>query len=374
MQQQTDVTIRGTCGCGKRYRIRNATAGISVACPNCTRVISISRADIEAANQNVLPLAAASSMMADAKEAILLDQSALRLAASGTRPGITDTVRYTNEEALLNRALSGRSINIPTGGGAFSPTGQPFETVLLRPFALDMLASFWFAGSWRNAANMLVAAVCYLMLQLVAIGPLFAVGLLAQALIFGYLCQFLWVVMKETAAGEDDIPWFDWEFDLYESVVLPTFWIALITWLLTAVPASLVYWLTSPYPGREWLFLGAVAAGWFFFPVSVMCVAIGHSIKAMRPDHLIRAVIAIGPWYLFAWPIVMLVLAGWIILPTLARMMSFVPWFGGGGPSIGSIILIRAVGTAITFYLGYVLFRMIGLLFRHFRRRLPWGF
>lgn len=374
MQQQADITIRGTCACGKRYRIRHAVAGVAVSCPNCSRVISIRQSDIDAAEQDVLPLSATYGMQVEPKEAILLDKSSLRLAASGTRPGMTDTIRYTNEEALLNRALSGRSVNVPTGINVFSPTGEPLETVPRRPFAIDMLASFWFAGSWRNALNILITAVCYFMLQLVATGPLWAVGFILQIMIFSYLCQFLWMVMKETASGEDDIPWFDWEFDLLDTVVLPAFWITAITLILTIVPLGLVRWLTTPYPGREWLYLSALAVGWFFFPVAVMCVAIGHSIKAMRPDHMVRALIAIGPWYLFAWPMVMVVLAGWVFLPMLAEVMTWVPFLSGIVSSSAKTILFRAIGSGITLYLGYVLFRMIGLLFRHFRRRLPWGF
>lgn len=377
MDQQTENVVRGTCGCGKRYRVRNATAGVSVTCPACSRVITISRADIDAANEkdDVLPLAISGQLLADAKEAILLDNSAVRLAARGARPGITDTIRYTNEEALLNRALSGRSIQQPTGYTAFG--GRAFEPVIKRPFALDLLASFWFAGSSRNAANIAFTAACCFMIQIVgglAVGPFFGVSIVLQFVLFAYLYQFLWVVMKETAAGEDDVPWFDWEFDLYETCVLPSCWLTAITIALTGIPLTIVNWTIPPGPDR-WIYaLWAVAIGWFFFPVAVMCVAIGHSIKALRPDHLIRALIAIGPWYFFAWPIVMVVLAGWVLLPFSARLLAAQPWFSSIAASFALMVFLKALATALNFYFGYVLFRMIGLLFRHFRHRLPWGF
>ena len=40
MEQPQPILVRGRCSCGKRYRIRNARAGITVMCPNCRRLIS----------------------------------------------------------------------------------------------------------------------------------------------------------------------------------------------------------------------------------------------------------------------------------------------------------------------------------------------
>lgn len=378
MHQQTAAIVRGTCGCGKRYRIRNAAPGMNVICPACSRVITISRTDIDAAEAGgaVLPLCTDAKLLADAREGILLDTSALRLAAKGARPGLTDTIRFTNEEALLNQALSGRSTQHPTGYNVFAPSAGPIDRIPRRSFAHDLLASFWFAGNSRNALNIALIAVCCFLLSVAgsfAVGPLMGLRFVAIIVVYAYLYQFLWIVMKDTAAGEDDIPWFDWEFDIYESFVLPFVWMFTITLILTVVPVGLVDWFTDPFPGREWLFLGALAAGWFFFPIAVMVVAIGNSIRALRPDHLIRALIAIGPWYLFAWPITMFVLAGWIILPFSMTLLGSVAGFSGILSSVSLWMVTQAAATVLNLYLGYVLFRMIGLLYRHFHHRLSWN-
>ena len=37
-------------------------------------------------------------------------------------------------------------------------------------------------------------------------------------------------------------------------------------------------------------------------------------------------------------------------------------------------ILIPVVGFVVNFYFGYVVFRTLGLLFRHFRARFPWKY
>lgn len=377
MHRQTAAIVRGTCGCGKRYRVRNASPGVNITCPACSKVITISRADIEAAEagEGILPLSPDMKQMADAREGILLDTGALRLAAKGARPGLTDTIRYTNEEAMLNQALSGRSIQRPTGYNVFAPSADPIDRAIRRSFAHDLLASFWFAGSSRNALNIGMIALCCFLLSLAssfAVGPLMGVRFVLIIVVYAYLYQFLWIVMKDTAAGEDDIPWFDWEFDIYESFVLPAVWMFSITLILTVVPLGMVHWFTDPFPGREWWFFGALALSWFFFPIAVMAVAIGHSIRALRPDHLIRALFAIGPWYLFAWPITMFVLAGWIILPFSATLAGSLAGFSSVTSSIVAWVIAQAVATVLNLYLGYVLFRMFGLLYRHFRHRLRW--
>jgi hypothetical protein len=95
-----------------------------------------------------------------------------------------------------------------------------------------------------------------------------------------------------------------------------------------------------------------------------MSVALGGTILYMRPDWLVRCVAGIGPVYLFAWVLVVAVAGALIASGRYGEQI------------IGSSLLVRLVyrpaSAFVELYLGYVLFRTLGLLYRHFQQRFPW--
>ena len=134
-------------------------------------------------------------------------------------------------------------------------------------------------------------------------------------------------------------------------------------WVLWYVPET--------NPQKLLLIWVGLGLGWLFWPVAVMSVALGHTILFIRPDWLARCIIGIGPVYLLAWLLVMITLVAWIFywatpLPSVAGVHVAVRIFLAAA--------IRICSVAVNFYFGYVLFRMLGLLFRHFRARFPWKY
>jgi hypothetical protein len=362
------ILVRGRCACGRRYRIRHARVGITVTCPNCGRPIPITDADMRAAylDARLIPIQADA---AEPLEAIPLDFGELTLAPEGSRLGVTGHRALDHEEAMLASARRGGLALGHTFDDVSPPAAPSGAQVIIelepgrRAFVYDLLASLYFAGIQRNAFNILVmAAACSLMVALqylFLLMPLLLLFMLpAYGLVVVYLVQFYWSVLRLTAAGEDEIPWIQSDWSLWQDGFQPLIWIALISGFCS-LPAWLMnaYGLPSLAAGSAlwWVVLGA---GWFFWPVAVMSVALGRTLLFLRPDWLIRCIIGIGSVYLVAWAAVMLAIAGWY---------AFLRYWG-------IWIWIPVVGFAVNLYFGYVVFRTLGLLFRHFRARFPWKY
>ncbi len=367
VQPLADILIRGRCACGRRYRIRNAQAGVVVSCPECGRAIQITEADLRAAaaDQAFIPLQDEPEV--ELREAVLLDGGQLQVAPEGSRPGIAGGVSYPHEEAALLAALGGTGTAPapPRAGGFWAswfPGGQRVSS-RRRGFVEDLLASLYFAGIRSNAMNLLltalaIAAVQLLMSLLSVFGPLALLSLIPAVLLAVYVMQFFWSVLTNTANGEDEIPWVPEDSSVWEGAVKPALWLAVIS-LLCHVPAVIVRLTVPPWnPSYEVIYAAALYGGWFFWPVAVMSVAVGNSLLFLRPDWLLRCIIGIGPAYVLAWGLVSAVLyAAEYVLERAGQYM-----------------LAPLVGQFVFLYLGYVVFRTIGVLFRHHRQRLPWRF
>jgi len=387
VDERAQVVIRGRCACGKRFRIRNAQPGTIVTCPHCRRTISISDADlrIAAAGGRLVPL---QPEQADALEGILLDKAELRTAAKGSQAGLTGRTELTHEEAALAAALHGGARLPPHtawGGAAQSADAlAPQPKQVPRLFLTDLLASYYFAGQRRNALVLLaVSLACslpFLGLELlpyvwdllmafsiagIAIGVAFAiVCVVAVVLASAYVLQFCWRILAMTAGGDDEIPVHQASWSVWHDVIAPLFWVTAIT-CVCAMPAALLRTYGPPLgPLTTLLIVGALALGSFFWPVALMSYCVGGSIVYARPDWLLRCAVAIGPTYVLAWLQAMLAAGALIGFTQMATAVS--RW-----PLVARLAYIVG-GAFLTLYLGYVLFRTLGLLYRHFSHRFPW--
>ena len=362
------VVIR--CMCGRRYRIRDAKAGMRTRCPECDSLVEVTEADLET-SFSADGLINLHEDQTEAREAILVSDDGLRLAAKGARPGVTGKTTHTSEDAMLAAALGGRSaasFNPEARGTVASGEPPPRQ----RAFVEDLLASFWCAGNKNNAINIVMTALPLAVLWIVTPWIPFPFNLLTIVPLFIiviWIIQFYWFVLVATTRGEDEIPWFESDWNLWDDVARPFFWVMWISFLCS-VPSM---WANIYLPAGQttsvlsWVLL---AGGWFFWPVAVMSYAMGRSFTFLRPDWLIRCIVGIGPVYILAWVLVIGTLAAWYgfyagmavleSLPLVAQaLLSFVVW---------------PLAACLNIYFGYVLFRMIGLLFRHYRASFPWKF
>ncbi|HOO16108.1 MAG: hypothetical protein KBH81_11945 [Phycisphaerae bacterium] len=366
-----EAEVRGRCGCGRRYRILHAKPDQVVTCPNCGRGIIVTRADLKAAGagEMLIPL---QPEQVEVREALLVDEVELRPAPAGSGPGLTGRQVHTHEVALLAEALE-PSRQIVHGAGAYSPgapRSQPAAGAPVRPaaFLLDMLASFWFAGRPRNALVLAITALVFTVPLLILGRPVigyvvFLLTALLEFLLFLHALQFFWHVMTETAMGEDDLPVVPRGWDWIEDALKPLGWLLLIT-LLCSVPAIAAGWYAPPGQYREPLIWAAVLLGTFVWPIALLSVALANGRVLLRPDLLVRSVWGIGPAYIAAWFLVLALVAAIVIFVGVGPAAM-------GWPAVVATVYPIATG-AMVFYLAYVLFRTLGLLFRHFGGRLPW--
>ena len=176
--------------------------------------------------------------------------------------------------------------------------------------------------------------------------------------------QFYWSVLTSTANGEDEISLVQADWDWWDDALRPLLLLALISAVCTLPMLILDRVLPPAQALRTHMLWTTLALGWFFWPVSVMSVATGGTLSFLRPDLLIRCIIGIGPVYLAAWAIAATTLASWWIV--IAAQSTPLPI-----PIIGTIGVLF-IGMTANLYFGYVLFRALGLLYRHFQQRFPW--
>jgi len=360
------------CACGKVHSFLSPIAGERIECDACGSLVEVTAADLETTfaddgsiqihRDKVEPL-----------EARLIEQAPMRVAPRGARPGIAEGIPVQTEDMLVAEAVGGRYYSTTADEAAkrgyiHSEIGRP-----ARGFLRELALTFAFAGRKDNALNVLfTAAAGALPLVLLALLPValmclvLPLVLVVSSIVGLYVVQFLWRVMMSTANGEDDVPLIEPDWDFWEDAAKPMIWLLLIT-VLCSLPGLLAWWYVKlPAGQKEFVVLGALMAGWFFWPVAVISVALGNTILYMRPDWMVRCVIGIGPVYLVVWPLVMITLGMWGVFRFVPVVFMAIPYVGGA--------LYWIVLTTVNLYFGYVTFRTLGLLFRHYRRRLPWKF
>lgn len=381
--------IRDVCVCGRRYRIRNAYPGFVFTCPDCGRVTTITQADIDlAAPEDNLAGVMPTERPAETeppRDAILVDGFGLRLAPQGSKVGDAGKVLYETEEAKVAGALGlsrpGPAPYVAPAQGV-GPAQAEVGRARRRSFLEDVGRSFVLCGSSDNVIKLSVAVAGTLLAMLCTWAltamtqAILAVGafivpfamlfvIIAWALVHMYIIHVMWLTLTVTVDGEDELPLAMPIQSIWDEVFMPAFRL-LAAVAVCLLPAILVWWFLSGTAARDVLQPLTLLFGAFLFPVALMGLGIGQSIFFLRPDWLVRCIIAIGPIYIVPWAIVMLML-----------LLSHLLVLGlGAFPQALFIneVLIPVVLVFLQMYLGYVLFRTVGLMYRHFRDRLPGQF
>ncbi len=365
-------TIRGRCKCGKLLRIRNARAEQVVRCPACKRTINITAADLRAAAAGAT-LELRQSMATAAPEALPLAFDELRPAPHGSQPGVTGRAA-THDESLASELLGRPAISenptpdVPAGALDVETLRSLPRLTLWKNFLTDLLMSFAFAGKLNNLILVACTAIACFLPTLIGLIPMMGLvtGLLMLlwSIVVGlYIVHFFWSTMTRTASGEDDIPLVEPDWSLWDDGVVPLFWLALVS-VLCFAPAGYVHFFMEDSVRQGLLLIGALLLGALVWPVAVLSIALGDSLLYLRPDWLVRCILGIGPVYFVAWVFMLITVAVWTGLSVLEPPADI--------PIL--MLLYFPVAWFVELYFGYVLFRMLGLLYRHFRHRLPWDF
>ncbi len=363
------VVFRTRCGCGQRLRVSNARPDMLVRCPKCRGTIRVMEGDLRAGDADIIPITPVQIRAeASPQEAVPVDYDDVRVATRGSRPGLTGRTYQTDEDLLRHGPQTKLGVSSPPLPVATEelPEGGP------RTFVADLGASFYLAGRRRNVVN-LAALAAAMLVPILAVyfaslfmGPLISIlGLVVWAIVMLYVLQFFWRTLTNTAGGDDDIPLVEPDWDFWDDGLKPGMYLLLIT-VYCAVPAMVV-WFWSPPAGQYWPAMGAaLGVGALMWPVAVMSVAIGDSLMMLRPDLLARCILGIGPLYGLACLMLAAAVGIGLVLYVAEEVFLAVPVIGP--------VLYVYVDFLVTLYVGYVVFRTLGLLYRHHRQRFPWKF
>jgi hypothetical protein len=226
-------------------------------------------------------------------------------------------------------------------------------------FLANLVASLYLAGRLDNTVVMGATAIGFGMLMLVGglLGPLVV---LAYALVLCGMVVFYWQILVRTASGDDGISWSQPDWGFVDDVLWPVIWV-LVASVVCFGPAHWLRYQLATYTYVIEIYVAALLVGGILWPVALMSVAIGRSILFLRPDWLVRCIIGIGPVYGVAWLVVAGTTVVWELVTRLPAQMP--------RPVIFLAPFLRA---AIDLYCGYIVFRTLGLLYRHYQARLPW--
>ncbi|HUW81556.1 MAG TPA: hypothetical protein VMZ31_02020 [Phycisphaerae bacterium] len=324
------MPIHVRCTCGVRLRFPDGTEGKYAQCKKCGAKVLIEPEDVSETPNTANPRQGASAAGAHAP---------------------------SSEEDLI---LSARGIASDTGLRAEKNRKTAAN------FWVDVGQSFVFFLRLDNLASFVLVVVMNLLIAVSGYGMIW--GLFGGLVLRGLLAAFYLNVIVEVARGEDKLPAFSLT-DFWDDVVRPGL-LFLVSMLLVMVPAVVAYvWAPSTSDfGLPWI-LGVV--GLFCWPATVLMVAIGDGFRSLRPDLVLRTILSAFAPYLAIW-IMLLLAAAPTYLPELLTWGASdeLPAAAERGP--GLILTQALAARAASAYTMIVSMRLIGLYYRHFKKRFPW--
>ena len=94
----------------------------------------------------------------------------------------------------------------------------------------------------------------------------------------------------------------------------------------------------------------------------LISAGLGDSFAVLRPDRVLRCILRVGSSYVLAWVAIAVAVA----VPVAARALLDVP------NSFLVQVLWLLADWVLVMYAGFVAFRTLGLVYRHFRPAFPW--
>jgi len=116
---------------------------------------------------------------------------------------------------------------------------------------------------------------------------------------------------------------------------------------------------------------GLAAAGLFFWPIVILCVAIGGSLRGLWPHTVIQTVLAAPLAFLTIWGVLLISGGLYVLTTTRGLLYGLLDRLLPNQPAsvFWLVLLISGVMSA---YGSIVAMRAIGLFYRHFKQYLPW--
>lgn len=359
------------CQCGAKYRYSESSIGKRAKCKKCGTVFTLEPED----DEGPIPLADDSDMRGE-----------IAAAAAQARNAATPT----QGEVFVPPGSPG-AVSSPGIGAAPAGTGA----APAKSYPADVLWTFLFPSSPGNLITFLVLWGAMVIAPLVSCVPL--IGWFLWLLVIGWYSGYRFELLTSAAAGESDLPNLPTPAYLIDLVEPLLKWVG--SWIVVFAPALLYLFVTWQQGtvtglgllrmimgGIEGMLQGSartvtpfemlIYLGILFWPIVVLCIALGGFAALYRLDLIVWTIIRTFPVYLMTL----------VLMFGAVSIQQAILHTAGGGlasqaqqgpPSIGGMmggaLVVYILATGLKIYFNIVLMRLIGLYYHHFKKRFAWS-
>ncbi|MCG3136900.1 MAG: hypothetical protein HJJLKODD_00738 [Phycisphaerae bacterium] len=335
-----------TCTCGAKFRFPDSVIGKKAKCRQCGHIFEITTED-----EGELELVP--------EEPVVISGTAATIAAPA---------------AAAHAPQIGRAFH--AAGAAASAMGT---------YLASLGKALIFPVHKSNIINFLIIAVILAFSVFLRFAA--CLGMIGLIFITGCYAAYLFQVVESSANGEPELPALEISDGLWEGVLLPA--LRMIgSWLVVLAPA-LVYLILVPQAGTgggpfgllknltgplgisdyDPVLLVLGFGGMFFWPMAILCIAIGGFASLARIDLIIRTIIRTLPGYILVVVLVFgSVLAAEGINAATSHALS-----KGEKLEMDDTIVLQMVGQVVGLYINLVAMRAIGLYYFHLKHRFAWN-
>jgi hypothetical protein len=332
------------CECKRVLSYRPGLAGKVVKCPGCSAKIRLPDAE---------PAASPAHAASDEGQELQLERNE------------ADTLLAASARTSEGTAPSGPSL--PQSEPLVWPQARRADATASDPAAAE---DYWSAlpgafrfplageGLYALIVGVILLTVAYYLVFAVAGFPLLGIllAIAVTVVTVGYMSGYLMTIIERTAHGEKDAPGWpdltDWE----ENALKPFFFFLALFAL--CVGPSIAYQRLAQEPG-DGVRYAILAAGVFYMPMGMLCVALANDFAGLSPIRVVRAILSVPGRYVVAWALVTVSIGAEILGRTYIAQWHI--------PIVGAI-LQQTVGC----YFLFVAARILGLLYCKSRPQLDW--
>jgi hypothetical protein len=172
----------------------------------------------------------------------------------------------------------------------------------------------------------------------------------------GYFAGYLMTIMERTAHGEKDAPGWPDLNDWQENALQPFVFLLALSILCIGPWVAYARFAHEPNVAITYALL---AAGLFYMPMGMLCVALVNNYAGLNPVLVIRAIRSVPGRYSVVWALVIFCIAAQTMGAGLIAALPI--------PIVGTIL-----EEAVSCYFLFVAARVLGLLYHKSSRQLDW--
>ncbi len=345
------------CTCGSTFDVPDRYAGQSAHCIGCGAAVGVPDIFDDGAD-GLIPLAGEDP----ADVPLLQTEPQLELSAPAAATAETDL----DEARLSAKRDPRRDAILPTECTFWQDSGRSFS-IFLDPENTAVCLFVWFLhlvwGTLTYAMSGASGAAGGYALIMVP------VMFFLKLLIAGVLCSFYLNIILETARGEDRLPPLAIEGSPWDDIFRPLL-LFVGSWVAVMLPAVLLVYFGPVNLVTPQLVLIVAGIGVFLWPVTILTVAVGDSLRALRPDLIVATVARTLLPYLAVWAMLAVAL-GLLFLPKLVGAFGRPGGVPGGGALAGTWVT-SVIACVFSGFLLIIIMRILGLYYRHFKDRFAW--